>query len=109
MQCQQESAAQGIHYTEKSRPRPPLPPQDNMTISTALHDLQQLDVDYGALDYAFLSPIFDSISKAGYEAAFDLDNLTTCIAACNIPLVALGGKGVHAPHIVHLKCMCGKS
>jgi len=75
-----------------------------------LHDLQQLDVEYGALDYAFLSPIFDSISKAGYEAAFDLDNLTTSIAACNIPLVALGGKGVHTPHIVHLKsCMCGKS
>ncbi len=108
MQCQVAIAAQGIHYTEKSRPRPPLPPKDNMTISTAFHDLQQLDVEYGALDYAFLSPIFDSISKAGYQAAFDLNDLTTCIAACNIPLVALGGKGksLYIPHTVHLKsCM----
>lgn len=79
-----------------------------MTISTAFHDLQQLDVEYGALDYAFLSPIFDSISKAGYQAAFDFDDLTTCIAACNIPSVALGGKGasLYVPHTVHLKsCM----
>ncbi|KAA6425036.1 MAG: thiamine monophosphate synthase [Trebouxia sp. A1-2] len=91
MRCQGVTAAQGIHYTERSRPRPPLPPKDNVTISSAFHDLQQLDVKYGALDYAFLSPIFDSISKAGYQAAFDLDDLTTCIAACTIPLVALGG------------------
>jgi thiamine-phosphate pyrophosphorylase len=111
MQCQVESAAQGIHYTEKSRPRPPLPPKDNLTISSAFHDLQQLDVKYGALDYAFLSPIFDSISKAGYQAAFDLNDLTTCIAACNIPLVALGGKGgsLHTPHTVHLKSCSTRS
>ncbi len=105
MQRKAAIAAQGIHYTEKSRPQPPLPPEDNMTISTALHDLQQLDVKYGALDYAFLSPIFDSISKEGYQAAFDLNDLTTCIAACNIPLIALGGKGgsLHTRHTVHLR------
>lgn len=108
MRCQGVTAAQGIHYTERSRPRPPLPPKDNVTISSAFHDLQQLDVKYGALDYAFLSPIFDSISKAGYQAAFDLDDLTTCIAACTIPLVALGGKGgsLYLPHTVHMTpCM----
>ena len=105
MQLQVAIAAQGIHYTERSRPRPPIPPKDNLTISSAFHDLQQLNVKYGALDYAFLSPIFNSISKAGYQAAFDLNDVTTCIAACNIPLVALGGKAgsLHTSHTEHLR------
>lgn len=86
-----EFSVKGLHYTEKSRPRPPLKPQHPWTISSAFHDLQQLYIDYGALDYALLSPIFNSISKEGYEAAFDLDQLTHSIANCSIPLVALGG------------------
>ena len=63
-----------------------------MTVSTAFHKLQQLEVDHGALDYALLSPIFNSISKTGYKAAFEMDELSQCISRCNIPLVALGGE-----------------
>lgn len=63
-----------------------------LTSSTALHQLEQLKEDHGNLDYAFLSPIFDSISKAGYNAAFaDHEQLRAAVAASPVPLYALGG------------------
>lgn len=45
------------------------------------------------MDYVFLSPIFDSISKSGYHSAFTLEVLQQA-AAHNIideKVVALGG------------------
>ena len=83
--------AQGIHYSEKTRPNPPLKNRAHLTVSTAFHDLAQLQVEWGELDYAFLSPIFDSISKENYRASFDTDSLRTGVIECSIPLLALGG------------------
>lgn len=62
-------------------------------MSTSFHSLQQLHGGWGpALRYAFLSPIFDSISKEGYAAAdFDRGQLRVTLAACSFPVVALGG------------------
>ena len=74
------------------RPGVPLQARPPLTISTAFHDLSQLQHDYGALSYAFLSPIFDSISKTGYEAAFDHKDLAHSVPRSAVPLVALGGK-----------------
>lgn len=85
-------AVKGIHYTESARPAPPLSSDSQLTVSTAFHDLKQLQVEWGQLSYAFLSPIFDSISKDEYKAAFDTDSLHADVACCNIPLFALGGK-----------------
>lgn len=51
----------------------------------------------GELDYVFLSPIFPSISKAGYggtgaAAAFpDADRLASALAGSRYPVLALGG------------------
>jgi len=39
------------------------------------HSLEELTAHKGKYDYAFLSPIFDSISKAGYKSKFDLNKL----------------------------------
>lgn len=58
----------GIHYPERLRPSA-CERQDGLTTSTAIHSLQDLFTDFGELDYVFLSPIFDSISKPGYAAA----------------------------------------
>lgn len=80
-----------MHYTERARPRAPLQARPPLTISTAFHELSQLQGEYGALDYAFLSPIFDSISKKGYVAAFDHQTLAHKVACSSVPLVALGG------------------
>ena len=86
------SCSQGVHYTEKTRPHVPLQARPPLTISTAFHELSQLQSNYGALNYAFLSPIFDSISKKGYEAAFDHKDLAHSVPHSAVPLVALGGK-----------------
>jgi len=61
-------------------------------ISTSFHSLGQLDEDYGSLDYAFLSPMFDSISKSKYySAGFDTEELRTTLKALHFPVIALGG------------------
>lgn len=81
----------GIHYPEKVRPPPPLP-RTTHSQSTSFHDPVNLQEDWGGLDYAFLSPIFDSISKEGYlSAGFDPVQLQTTLATCRIPVFALGG------------------
>lgn len=86
---------QGVHYTEASRPPPPLPaPGIGLSVSTSFHRLPQLvEADWGpALSYAFLSPIFDSISKEGYPAAaFNRRQLQDAVRTCGFPVIALGG------------------
>lgn len=43
-------------------------------------------------DYVFLSPIFDSISKVGYQSAFnDAEILSAFLAKSNQKVIALGG------------------
>ena len=82
-----------MHYTERTRPAPPLRAVNGQAVSTSFHALEQLAQPWGsALSYAFLSPIFDSISKAGHSAAeFDRGQLSTALAAAPIPVMALGG------------------
>jgi thiamine-phosphate pyrophosphorylase len=85
-------APQGLHYPERLRPRPPLPAVARLRQSTSLHSLQDLSQGWGALDYAFLSPVFDSISKQGHRAAaFDGDELRRLLRGCPVDVVALGG------------------
>lgn len=53
-------------------------------------------------DYCFLSPIFDSISKSGYRAAFDCSTLAAALATTLAArkVIALGG--VTAGHLPEL-------
>lgn len=59
--------------------------------STSCHSM--LEADDVVSDYLFLSPIFDSISKHGYSAAYDYDALRAWFATrkCGAKIVALGG------------------
>jgi thiamine-phosphate pyrophosphorylase len=60
--------------------------------STSLHSLADVLQDWQHLDYAFLSPIFDSISKEGYAAAgFDAAELAQVFRRAQMPVYALGG------------------
>ncbi|KAK9836171.1 hypothetical protein WJX81_006709 [Elliptochloris bilobata] len=65
--------------------------QDGLTSSTALHTLHDLQQDCGELDYVFLSPIYNSISKKGYSAAFRIEDLPPALARARYPVIALGG------------------
>ena len=57
----------------------------------SLHSLQDLQLDLSGLDYVFLSPIFDSISKQGYSAAFEAEALAAALQTARCPVIALGG------------------
>ncbi len=59
------------------------------------HSLEELNISpleggsWGGAEYAFLSPIFDSISKPGYKSNFDLQEVKENVKGKNI--IALGG------------------
>jgi thiamine-phosphate pyrophosphorylase len=89
----------GLHLTEAGRRaatrRPALLP--GQTLSTSFHSLAEIARTRRRYDYVFLSPIFDSISKAGYASNFDLVDVQRFLrrlagqAGSPPPVLALGG------------------
>jgi len=74
----------GVHLNSRNQ-RPP--EHFGGTISRSCHSPEELE-RFSGLDYLFLSPIFDSISKDGYKGIFPVDKLGGFI---NEKVVALGG------------------
>lgn len=81
----EEFPGMGVHLNHRY-PDPPRCGASAMTRS--MHSLEELSMA-GCYDYVTLSPIFDSISKTGYKAAFDIETLRHHIEGKNV--VALGG------------------
>lgn len=89
----------GVHLPAASRAtwtaKPPLRP--GQTLSTSFHTLAEISRHRRRYDYVLLSPIFDSLSKAQYAAAFDLRTVARVLQqlrrrAGYVPqVVALGG------------------
>ena len=80
----------GIHLNS----RHPLPPQGySGHLSRTCHSLSEVERCKGACDYVTLSPIFDSISKRGYAAAFTREQIEQARRAGIIDekVIALGG------------------
>ena len=69
-------ALHGLHLPARSRInwRPSLLPA-GQSLSTSFHTSEAVQQHRRRYDYVMLSPIFDSISKAGYSSAFDLGSL----------------------------------
>jgi len=67
------------------------------TISRSFHHLHELITSNEKLDYAFLGPIFDSVSKQGYNSSFPASELRSFFVdrrklRVELPrIVALGG------------------
>ena len=60
--------------------------------SLSLHQLDDINVHLAGYDYAFLSPVFPSISKPGYQAQWTDANLRAALALPRVAQVyALGG------------------
>lgn len=80
----------GIHLSAKS----PIAPQNwSGRISASCHNFAEVERMTTSCDYVFLSPIFPSISKSGYDARFDnyeLANAKAC-GIINDKVYALGG------------------
>lgn len=84
-----EYGAGGVHLNA----RHPVAPQGfRGLVSRSCHSLAELE-EHAACDYLFLSPIFDSISKAGYTARFTGEMLQEAAARgiVNDRVLALGG------------------
>ena len=62
-------------------------------LSICISQLEEIERGWGPeLDYGFLSPIFDSISKVGYLAAgFEERSLKLALERSQVPVIALGG------------------
>ncbi len=77
----------GVHLNARN----PLPPAGfGGTVSRSCHSAEELRA-CGGEDYLFLSPIYDSISKAGYRSGFAGEELHSAAAVAPGRVVALGG------------------
>ena len=49
---------------------------NGLTVSSSFHDFQKVKSEASAFDYVFLSPVFTSVSKRGYEGQiFNVENI----------------------------------
>lgn len=64
--------------------------QPNMVTYSA-HSIDEINNLPFDTDYVFLSPIYDSISKEGYESNFDLNELKRDLKNIDTKIIALGG------------------
>lgn len=66
--------------------------EERVVRSISCHSLEEAVEAQGVVDYLFLSPVFDSISKQGYKAAIDIDKAGALIKkGLQSEVVALGG------------------
>lgn len=79
----------GIHLNRRNRE---IFPKQGLTLSRSCHSLEEL-INKSGYDYLFLSPVFDSISKAGYLKGFTTGQLKAAKAngTINKQIIALGG------------------
>lgn len=79
----------GVHLNRRN---PEYNGTKRVKISKSCHAIEELN-DIESFDYVFLSPVFDSISKAGYNSRFSLDTLSLASrqGLINEKVVALGG------------------
>lgn len=79
----------GLHLNSRC----PLAPENyNGSVSRTCHSLEEVK-NAVSVEYVTLSPIFDSVSKVGYNAAFSRDELLSIVKDDKV--IALGGITPH--------------
>lgn len=101
----------GFHLTRKSLEQAPAVLKElfkvakakGLKLSSSLHSVQGLDQAPTAFDYLLLSPVFDSISKPGYKASINLDDISPILQDRNFKtrIMALGGINIDNLEIVN--------
>lgn len=78
---------------------------DTLSLSQSVHSFQEIEELDSRINYAFLSPIFDSISKKNYPSAFTEEALIRFFADYkgSTKIIALGG--VAAKNIAKVKAL----
>ena len=83
----------GIHLNGRNPEVPEWLDRKEFTVSRSCHSIQEIRENLAECDYLFLSPVFDSISKEGYGAAFSREELEEA-RSCGLlsdNVYALGG------------------
>ena len=80
----------GIHLNSRN---PEIPANYSGHVSASCHSFEEVLAKKKETDYLFLSPIFDSISKKGYQSAFTAEELKEASRKGIIDqnIIALGG------------------
>ncbi|MDE6152856.1 MAG: thiamine phosphate synthase [Muribaculaceae bacterium] len=80
----------GVHLTGMT---PDAPAGFNGVLSRSCHSIAELQLLGNDIDYVFLSPVFDSISKTGYRSNFSFADLAEASrqGVINERVIALGG------------------
>lgn len=96
----EEFGLHGIHLNQRCSQ---VPNSFHRSISCSCHSLEEVKKQKDTKDYVFLSPIFDSISKVGYHAAFSPTSLKQAAIENVIDekVIALGG--ITANNILFVK------
>lgn len=83
----------GLHGIHLNRRCSQVPDSFCGSISCSCHTIEEVITQKDSKDYVFLSPIFDSISKVGYHAAFSPTSLKQAAVENVIDekVIALGG------------------
>ena len=86
----EEYKLHGIHLNRRCSV---VPNAYHGSISCSCHTIEEVITQKDSKDYVFLSPIFDSISKVGYHAAFSPTSLKQAAVESVIDekVIALGG------------------
>lgn len=83
----------GLYGIHLNRRNPSVPEGWHGSVSCSCHSIEEVAASKPNVDYLFLSPIFDSISKQGYCASFssaDLDEAAH-MGVIDDKVIALGG------------------
>ena len=78
----------GLHLNSRC---PVAPPHFSGSLSRSCHSVEEVTYADRHLDYVTLSPVFDSISKPGYTAAFSDYELEVIGTISSPVVIALGG------------------
>ena len=82
----------GVHFTENSKGQIRSYEKVQCKKSLAVHELSDLkDID-NSINYVFLSPLFSSVSKAGYSKQWNFESIKAELSEYrNFKVMALGG------------------
>lgn len=81
----------GIHLGSRNPGVPEWFDPERFSLSRSCHSTDEVRREQGNYDYVFLSPVFDSISKQGYRAAFTRGELAEARDILSRNVYALGG------------------
>lgn len=85
---QKEFGLLGVHLNSRSKT---LPEGYEGQVSMSCHSLEEVAGHKSGCDYVFLSPVYDSVSKAGYKSAFTKSQLKAAGSIIDRKVIALGG------------------